>query len=377
MARIDWAALLEEESAEDLWTALFQLISRHPAVRPLHFAPDGAAVASHLEINADFTQELFLELLQKRRFDYYVNSNYNSDQIENELVYIELPNLIGARLRKRYPESFRMARRVSSLLKSSKRFRRFSGVTRSSDEDHGNSAAGSTAARGRMVDQFFGLREWADDKPFKDPGVVAELAREIPIRRRDTRVVGRSGSSQLIISTRDLEELIAEIFAVIDSPSDVRSLRQLALAKLPLQDCRTMSLERSFDSDNASESPRRYEAVDTRSTPEAELLQFEQHRHEGRMAEDFLLLLRRKVNNNQRRYARLVRTLWHIYFDPDSPSQLQIAEKLGVSDSLISDNRRLIEYELKSLRLDRDHGMGFSDSLKTLVAPPNWIRIAS
>src|SRR6266571_2755211 len=125
MTEIDWAGLLVAEDVEGLWNGLFQFVCRHPAVRPLHFATDGAAVSSQTEINADFTQELFLELFQKQRFDHYVRERYRSIDIENELARIEVPNLVGARLRKRYPESFRMARRVSSLLKTSTRFRRF------------------------------------------------------------------------------------------------------------------------------------------------------------------------------------------------------------------------------------------------------------
>src|SRR2546422_10774870 len=125
MTEIDWSGLLADEDVEGLWSGLFQLVSRHPAVRPLHFATDGAAVSSQSEINADLTQELFLELFQKQRFDHYATNRYKSGEIENELARIELPNLVGARLRKRYPESFRMARRVSSLLKTSKRFKRF------------------------------------------------------------------------------------------------------------------------------------------------------------------------------------------------------------------------------------------------------------
>src|SRR5215510_2567130 len=124
MTEIDWAGLIKQEDVEGLWNGLYQLVSRHPAVRPLHFATDGAAVSSQTEINADLAQELFLELFQKQRFDHYAANGYTSAEIENELAHIELPNLVGARLRKRYPESFRMARRVSSLLKSSPRFRR-------------------------------------------------------------------------------------------------------------------------------------------------------------------------------------------------------------------------------------------------------------
>src|SRR5689334_7573161 len=122
---IDWAGLLKQEDVEGLWNGLLQLVSRHPAVRPLHFATDGAAVTSQTEINADLAQELFLELFQKQRFEHYAANRYSSAEIENELAHIELPNLVGARLRKRYPESFRMARRVSALLKTSPRFTRF------------------------------------------------------------------------------------------------------------------------------------------------------------------------------------------------------------------------------------------------------------
>jgi hypothetical protein len=76
MTEIDWAGLLVDEDVEGLWNGLFQLVSRHPAVRPLHFATDGAAVSSQIEINADLAQELFLELFQKQRFDYYLKNGY-------------------------------------------------------------------------------------------------------------------------------------------------------------------------------------------------------------------------------------------------------------------------------------------------------------
>ena len=86
MSEVDWASLLVEGDVEGLWNGLFQLVTRHPAVRPLRFATDGAAVASQVEINADLTQELFLELFQKQRFDHYADNEYSSTDIENELA---------------------------------------------------------------------------------------------------------------------------------------------------------------------------------------------------------------------------------------------------------------------------------------------------
>jgi len=419
MTEIDWSGLLAEEDVEGLWNGLFQLVSRHPAVRPLHFATDGAAVSSQIEINADLAQELFLELFQKQRFEHYVDKCYKSGDIENELSRIELPNLVGARLRKRYPESFRMARRVSSLLKTSTRFRRFgidaipdaegeplpsdskkatrrgrpskkakplvdepgAQIALLEDDDdlevltdpptesegvkqNGN---GTEPRRRRMVNQVFGLCTWPRTKPVRDSGHFSEQIKTVPMRNRDTRLVGRSGTSQLILSNPDLEELIVEVLTAIDSPADVRTLRQLALSKIPLQDYNVASLDEELNTGSNGTVMRR-EARDVRDTPEDALLRGEQDDRVALMADDFLGSLRRAVNNNERRYTRLLSTLWHCYYNPEGPSQLEIAKLLGVSDSLVSDNRRLIEHELKRLKLSLQEGAIFSEALQRLVA---------
>jgi hypothetical protein len=413
MREIDWAAVIADEDVEALWNRLFQLVSRHPAVRPLHFATDGAAVTSQTEINADLTQELFLELFQKQRFDHYAKNQYKSIEIENELARIELPNLVGARLRKRYPESFRMARRVSALLKTSKRFKRFGAesaresepprrgrppkkakqpsreaaletayleadddideLEASSEDNHAaahknGNGNGSKPRRRRMVNQVFGLREWPRSKPLRDSGHFTDLIKAVPMMKRDTRLVGRSGTSQLILSNPEMEKLIVRVLAVIDSPADVKTIRQLVLSKIPLQDYNVSSLDEEMSagaSDNGSGLRR--EARDMRDTPEDALLRGEKDEGLAEMATQFLSSLRRAVNNNERRYTRLLSTLWHCYYDPKGPSQLEIAELLGVSDSLVSDNRRLIEHELKKLKLTVEDGGVFSESLQRLV----------
>ena len=414
MREIDWAAVIADEDVEGLWNGLFQLVSRHPAVRPLHFATDGAAVTSQTEINADLTQELFLELFQKQRFDHYAKNRYKSIEIENELARIELPNLVGARLRKRYPESFRMARRVSALLKTSKRFKRFGAesareseppsrgrpskkakqpaleaaletayleadddiddLEESSEDSHAaahknGNGNGSKPRRRRMVNQVFGLREWPRSKPLRDSGHFTELVKSVPMMKRDTRLVGRSGTSQLILSNPEMEKLIVRVLAVIDSPADVKTIRQLVLSKIPLQDYNVSSLDEEMSAGpNDNGNGLRREARDTRDTPEAALLRGEKDDRLAEMADEFLTSLRRAVNNNERRYTRLLSTLWHCYYNPKGPSQLEIAELLGVSDSLVSDNRRLIEHELKKLKLTVEDGGVFSESLQRLVA---------
>jgi hypothetical protein len=226
---------------------------------------------------------------------------------------------------------------------------------------------GAEPRRKRMVNQLYGLQEWPRLKQHQDSGHFTDLIKAVPMRKRDTRLVGRSGSSQLILSNPDLENLMVEVLTVIDSPADVRTIRQLVLSRIPLQDYNVASLDEELSSGNSGVTVRR-EARDTRENPEDLLLRDEQDDRVALLADEFLISLRRAVNNNERRYTRLLSTLWHCYYDPSGPSQLEIAKLLGVSDSLVSDNRRLIEYELKKLKLTMDEGAIFSESLLRLVA---------
>jgi hypothetical protein len=298
-----------------------------------------------------------------------------------------------------------MARRVSSLLKTSTRFRRFESdgepspvkpkgrgrpskkaarpveeavddaayleddleAADSDDHRHGETNGnGAARRRRRMVNQVFGLREWPRSKVVRDSGLFTDMIKSVPMRKRDTRIVGRSGTSQLIVSNPDLENLIVEVLTVIDSPADVRTIRQLVLSRIPLQDYNVASLDEELSAGENGSGLRR-EARDTRETPEAAFLRGEQDERVSLLATEFLTSLRRAVNNNERRYTRLLSTLWHCYYDPAGPSQLQIAELLGVSDSLVSDNRRLIEHELRKLNLSFEDGSIFSESLQRLV----------
>jgi predicted transcriptional regulator len=64
--------------------------------------------------------------------------------------------------------------------------------------------------------------------------------------------------------------------------------------------------------------------------------------------------------------------LWHCYLSPEHGTQLEVATMLGVSDSLISDYRRRIEQELRSLSFTeieeaRRFEMALRERVRTLV----------
>jgi hypothetical protein len=65
--------------------------------------------------------------------------------------------------------------------------------------------------------------------------------------------------------------------------------------------------------------------------------------------EKFLSNLNKSVRGKAKQYHRMIGVLWHCYLSSDSGTQLEVAEMLGVSDSLVSDYRKRIESNLQQL----------------------------
>ncbi|HVF23460.1 MAG TPA: hypothetical protein VM941_10305, partial [Pyrinomonadaceae bacterium] len=266
-------------------------------------------------------------------------------------------NLLTAELRKRHPESYRLARRISTLIQSSPNFRRFdsSGVD---DEPHR-----------RLADRVYGLSEWHDDKPRRGAHDVEQRVQMIPVRQRDTRMVGCTGDSQVVISNPDLEDLIVSVLDAVDSPVDVRTLRSLVMSRLPVMDIYLVPLD-GDDSDN--ENSNSYEPVDKRENPEEGLVRRESEREAAGFVDQFLLSLNEAVRGKVKQYNRIIGVLWYCYLSPDHSTQLEVAAILGVSDSLVSDYRRRIEQELRALSFSeleeaKQFELALREHVKTLV----------
>jgi hypothetical protein len=310
---------------------------------------------------SDLTQELFVQLLSKTRFEHYLETEMTDYEIECEISQIELTNLLTAELRKRHPESYRLARRISTLIQSSTNFRRFdsSGID---DEPHR-----------RLADRVYGLSEWSDSKSRRGAHEVEERVQLIPVRQRDTRMVGCTGDSQVVISNPDLEDLIVSVLDAVDSPVDVRTLRSLVMSRLPVMDIYLVPLD-GDDSDN--ENANSYEAVDKRENPEQGLLRRESEKEAAGFVDQFLTNLHEAVRGKVKQYNRILGVLWHCYLSPDHSTQLEVAASLGVSDSLVSDYRRRIEHELRALSFSeveeaKQFEIALRERVKTLVFEMN------
>lgn len=331
-----WRARLENSDTQSLWRALYRLVSAHPLVRSSFGGQQGASNPTASFSLHDLTQDLYLLLLQKGRFHHYLAAQMSDAEIEREIFQIELTNLLIGNLRRRRPENYRIVRRVSQVLENNPRFRRFK--QRKAPARYRQAAAA-----------LFGLREWNNDKAHKDSGTYADLLTNIPVRPRNCRRTGCTGEAQVIVSNHELAALLVEIFEAIDAPAPLRVLRQLALSKLPVYDPVITSLDEKV---NEEQHGRTYHDLfaATAADPEQQTLAREQEREARAAAGAFLEHLSLLARSHPQRTERLWRVLWHCYFDPAEPSQLEVAARVGLSDSSVSDYRRKLEIEMRKLK---------------------------
>lgn len=345
-----WVENLHNSDVNRLWSDLHRIVCYHPLVRASKSAGLLVEEGSH-NAYTDMTQELFVVLLSKNRFQHYIDTEMTDDEIENEIGQIELTNLLTAELRKRHPESYRLARRISTLIQTSSNFRRFDNLN--GEEVHR-----------RLAERIYGLSEWADEKPRREFHQLEQRIHMVPVRQRDTRLVGCTGDSQVIISNADLEDLIISVLEAVDSPIEVRELRSLVMSRLPVMDIYLVPLD-SDDSDNEKAS---FEPVDVRDNPEQSLLRVESENAAAESVDRFLRGLHSTVRGKTKQYNRMIGVLWHFYLSSDQGTQLEVASSLGVSDSLVSDYRRRIEQELRSLSFSEiEEARRFEHSLRVRV----------
>ena len=254
-----WNVSLKNSDVNQIWTELHRIVSSHPLVRASKRAGFLVEEGKH-NAYTDLTQELFVALLSKERFQHYIDTGMSDQEIEAEISQIELTNMLTAELRKRYPESYRLARRISTIIQTSVRFKRFDNI-------------GNPEAHRRLADRLYGLADWKDQKARKDVQEMDERVKVVSFQRRNPRMVGCTGDAQIVISNVELEKLIIRVFKAIDSPVDVRSLRSFVMSRLPIMDIHLVPVGGPADGDD--DDRMQFEFKDVRETPEQDLLRNE------------------------------------------------------------------------------------------------------
>src|SRR5687767_15769809 len=296
-----WNDSLNASDVNQIWIELHRIVSSHPLVRASKRA---GFLVEEGRYNAytDLTQELFVALLSKERFQHYLETGMTDPEVEAEISQIELTNMLTAELRKRYPESYRLARRISTLVQTSETFKRFDNV-------------GNPEAHRRLADRLYGLADWRAEKMRRDVQEMDERVKAVSFQKRDTRMVGCTGDAQIVISNVELEKLIVRVFKAIDSPVDVRSLRSFVMSRLPIMDIHLVPVGSGGDGDEDDRMP--FEFTDTRETPEEDLLRNEAELAAAGFVDGFLQDLNKSVRGKSKQYERIVSILWHCYLVSD------------------------------------------------------------
>ena len=329
-----WNDSLKKSDVNQIWAELHRIVSSHPLVRASKRAGFLVEEGKH-NAYTDLTQELFVALLGKERFQHYLDTGMSDAEIEAEISQIELTNMLTAELRKRYPESYRLARRVSTLIQTGKAFKRFDNIN-------------YPDVHRRLADRLYGLTEWNDVKPRRNVQEMEERVKVVSFQTRDTRMVGCTGDAQIVISNVELEKLIIRVFKAVDSPVDVRSLRSFVMSRLPIMDIYLVPVGGTGKEDDNGDRME-FDYADTRETPEENVVRREAELSAVNFVDGFLQNLNKSVRGKAKQYNRMINVLWYCYLISDSGTQLEVADLLGVSDSLISDYRKRIETNLQEL----------------------------
>lgn len=337
-----WIDVVAAGDHEALWVELRKLISRHSAVRVFLVATAGVSEGLK-DLIDDLTQELYLRLHQKCRLQEYLAAGYTDEEVEQELFRIEVPNLISRLQRKHQPESYRIARRVSELIQKTPDFRLY--------ERRAWSSATTAPPANKMALKVYGLRVWSPEKSAEPKATLTDLIKDVPVRLRNNKRIGRGEGAQLIISSHDLKRLICDIFSAIDTPVSIKTMRSLVMSKLPVQDCKLIPIDATSDASRASRIPLRADPSDPRPTPLETLLAKEAIDQVECLADILLRKLSDAVRNKPSRFRKIVEVAWHCYFDPSSPSQTSAAERMGISTSLVSHYRQMFDVEIRNLNL--------------------------
>ncbi|HMT07575.1 MAG TPA: hypothetical protein PKA82_06190, partial [Pyrinomonadaceae bacterium] len=84
-----WNDSLNTSDVNQIWTELHRIVSSHPLVRASKRAGFLVEEGRH-NAYTDLTQELFVALLSKDRFQHYLDTGMTDQEIEAEISQIEL-----------------------------------------------------------------------------------------------------------------------------------------------------------------------------------------------------------------------------------------------------------------------------------------------
>jgi hypothetical protein len=278
--RNSWKEILTKADAIQIWDELCRIVRSHFLIsRILELLTEDWILK--------IVQELFVTLLIKGKFEYYLNSKMDDSEIEAEINQ-ELRKILVIELKKLFPESYKLCRRTANLVKTSKFFKEFDDNT----------------------SKVLGLAEWTDEKKFCNYQELQQKLRSY--KERETF----DGFVDSAIRDADLEKLIIKILKTIDST-------------LAFDDICLLLMLHSFDLAEALKIVGLKKAKKSGKVTNIEEIIAQQQ------VERFLNDLKESTNRKTKEYSKILKVLWHCYLSIEKhPQNLR---ELKISEAAISD----------------------------------------
>lgn len=322
----NWNEYLVNSKTEEIWKNLNRIVGQHKLSR-YSTKFDQLIDEGKFNKNTDLTQELFVTLLEKNRFKHYIDTEMSDVEIEMEISQIELTNILTLELRRRYPEAYRISRRILKILQTSDKFKVY-----------------SARPHQRVSDHSYGLSKWPDQMLISYLQNIELKLEDVPYYSRDIRHAGCAGDSQIIISNIELENLITIVFNTVYSPLTVKQIRKYVMSRLTIMDIHLVPVESYVNDDDKPV----FELTDFRKNPEENLLKSSAESYAESKVEEFLQQVWLASKQKHKQNTLMLNILRYYYLTPDL-SQWDVSKKLNVSDSLISGYRKIIDTLLQNL----------------------------
>lgn len=308
------------ELSQSFFIDLFKLVSRNRRVR-LILSKKGSTSFSKDDLVAEIVQEIVVRILASKKW----RSIGDEGLLLSHIRAIELPQLLNESLKKQLPERFRISRRIWKTVRSNERF---SVISAEGERD--------TIYDGSLL---IGLSSWTEVRSARQ-GRIERGSLE-PIRR-NLRVVGRGGSSQLIISESRLRDLLIEILEAADGHLPLSRLKAIATSFIqvndpgfvPFDDVEQFHLQKGADG------------------PHEQLIRKEELEKLPEKEKEFLLKLKSRCRRGSAGFDRMLRVLCLCVLSHPPLQRRQVAKRLGVAPSLISRDISVIREVCRSLSIE-------------------------
>jgi|GEM_PF-4322648 len=110
-----WNLYLQEQNNSAMHRELSKIVSSYPLIKKMGL----------VEEIPDIVQQLYLILLTNNRFARYLDTRMSDKEIDTQIRDIELHNILTREIRKKHPEAFRLARRISTIIQTDPTFKQF------------------------------------------------------------------------------------------------------------------------------------------------------------------------------------------------------------------------------------------------------------